>query len=177
MESIEFDHISLSKKCPFKNISGYYCFINYYDSRLIIDLPESNVVFDVNTTYTKPNLFIELNNKDLLYFNEKLKTTLLKLVYETGMYQLSIDQLDGYYVNPYKNIQFKKKYIDSLKIKMAIPQEIYRGNKIKGKLHISGMWFGENSFGPYMNLSDIEVINKKVIPLFLEESDSELELN
>ena len=176
MDQINFDNVTISKAKPFKNINGKYCFINYQGDKLLIDLPVSTVTFDVNLSFDKPNIFINLTNPVLSSFNDNLKQTLVKLVYNAGIYTYSHDALTDFYVNPHKTAQSKKKFTDTLKLKLATPVELCRGNQIKGTLHVSGMWFSENSFGPYLNITDIEVVNTPVKSLFLEESDSEVEM-
>ena len=176
MDQINFDHVTISKAKPFKNINGKYCFINYQNDKLLIDLPVSTVTFDVNLNFDKPNLFINLTNSEVISFNENLKDKLVKLVYNAGIYTYSHEVLTDFYVNPHKVVQSKKKFTDTLKLKLAAPVELSRGNQIIGTIHISGMWFSENSFGPYFNITDIEVINTPIKSLFLEESDSEIEV-
>jgi len=176
MNQINFEHITISKPKPFKNINGKYCFINYQNDKLLIDLPVSTVTFDVNLKFDKPNLFINLANPMLMSFNESLKKTLVQLVYNAGIYTYTHEILTDFYVNPHKVVHSKKKFSDTLKLKLAAPVELCRGNQIKGTVHVSGMWFSENSFGPYLNITDVEVVNTPIKSFFIEESDSEIEM-
>ena len=173
---IEFNKLTISKCTPFKNINGKYCFINYDGGKLIVKLPVlSTVLFDINLNYPKPNLFINLTNPQLIGFNELLKNALITHVFEHKIYgHTPMEILDGYYVNPHKMIQSKKKIADTLKLKLGKSMSLSRGDQINGSIHISGMWFNENSFGPYFNIDTVEVVDGPVKSLFVETTNKPL---
>jgi hypothetical protein len=180
MENIDFEKITISKAYNFKNINGKYCHINYLDNYLEFDL-NAAVAFNVNFNYPKPNLFIYLN-KNTTTFNKNIKDTLVKLVEAESrtIFGKNLDStvLSEFYCDPHKNIQKGKKFLDVLKLKIncAGINELFRNTRVNLKVHISGMWFSENSFGPYLNVTEIEVLENLHKSLFIEEPESEIDL-
>ena len=86
MESIE--DISLSKVYPFKNVDGKYCFINFNEissKKLIINLNETEVAYDSTNGVVMLKKF-----NSLFTFLDKLKGTLVGLVYDKFIYNTSV---------------------------------------------------------------------------------------
>jgi hypothetical protein len=157
---MNLDLITFSNKERFKNIPGYYCNIFYNLLPFSIEI-KGTVVFDVKMDVNKPNVFIYLN-QSTGSFMEELDS------------KLSI--FEGNYVSPRKVLKNKKKFIDVLKLKLLdfSEKEILRGTQINMCIHISGIWFSENSYGPYLNITSIKKIEIIRESYFIdEESDTE----
>ena len=176
MENILFDQIRISKIHNFKVNKGKYCFVNY-PNKLIVDI-SGTIAFDVDYSYNRPNIFININ-KDTLDFVNDVKTSLVKNVHMSvkdifGTYK-TIETLTDCYCNPHKITQVNTVYTDLLKMKINCEGEsLLKGTKVNLSVHISGMWFSESSYGPYFNVIGIDVINvpKKEF-IFLDDSDDE----
>jgi hypothetical protein len=165
MDLIQFDHITLSKLHPFKNIEGDYCFINYQD-KLIINIPETEVVYDSNGSY----VLLSIKGTTIFTFMEQLKETLINQVYEKHIYSNTpVKTLFEFYVSPHK---ISKNGKNILKCKCS---EIFEKNtKINAKIHVSGMWFSKTSFGPYFLIHHVEKIPNVCL---ITDSDSDTEIN
>jgi len=187
MDSLDFNKISISKAYNFKNINGKYCHVNYNEipdntGKLEFETT-GTIAFDVNKSYPKPNLFIYIN-KDLEEFENSLKKRLTQLVSNNSNYiygeYLDLSVCSDFYCSPHKTIQKGKKMLDVLKLKIIsnenIPPELSRNKVVKLKVHVSGMWFSENSFGPYFNVNEFEILEKEKKSYFLEDPDSEIDL-
>ena len=156
------DTIKIGKLFPFKNINGKYTSFD----KILIEFPISTVSY-----HSGDNLFIYLNTFTSKFVSD-LKETLIKQVYDRGVYKVSKQTLSEFYVNPHKNI----KYRDVLKLKNYNQEFLKKGTRIKITTAITGMWFSENSFGPYISIDSLEVITQK--SLFIEDSsDSDPEIN
>ena len=112
-----------------------------------------------------------LNNKKLkiFYFNEPYWSGYKKI------YNVSKETLGEFYVSPIKLI--KNKEFIKLKLIHSELKTVSKGMRVKCKVHISGMWFSESSFGCYFNVLNLEIIENVKKPLFLEDSESEIEIN
>jgi hypothetical protein len=182
MDSLDFNKVSISKAYNFKNINGKYCHINYDETKLEFEIT-GTIAFDVNKNYPKPNLFIYLT-KEIEEFENSLKKRLTQLVSNNSKYiygeYLDLAVSSDFYCSPHKTIQKGKKFLDVLKLKIIlnenIPEELPRNKLVKMKVHVSGMWFAENSYGPYFNVTNIEVLEKEKKSYFLEDPDSEIDL-
>jgi len=165
MDLIQFDHIVLSKLHPFKNIDGQYCFINYQD-KLIINIPETEIVYDSNGSY----VLLAIKGNAFFKFMDQLKETLINQVYEKHIYSnISPQTLSEFYVSPHK---ISKNGKNILKCKCS---EIFEKNtKINAKIHVSGMWFSKTSFGPYFLIHELEKIPNVCL---IEDSYSDTEIN
>jgi hypothetical protein len=172
MESIDLSTFSLSKLREFKNIGGKFCFIN---PELIVDFPVSTVKYNVNFEENKPTLVVNFTNKYLVSFIESLKTKVIDLVYNKKIYNVPKETLSEFYVSPIKS--FKNKDFIKLKLLHSELKTVSKGMRVKPKVHISGMWFAESSFGCYFNVLNLEIIENVKKPLFLEDSESEIEIN
>ena len=88
----------------------------------------------------------------------------------------TIETLTDCYCNPHKITQINTVYTDLLKMKIncETTENLSKGTKVNLSVHISGMWFGESSYGPYFNIIAINVIEvpKKEF-MFLDDSDDE----
>jgi hypothetical protein len=166
MDSVIFDKIFLSKKKYFKNIQGQYCFINYLNDKLVIDFPPSEVLFDVDFSYPKPNVIIKLTPE----VSNFIDTIDKKLASLTEGYQ---------YCSLRKVAPVGKKYSDTLKLKIVQPeiQELLKKTKVNLKIHISGLWYDQYSCGPYFNIVSIDSIASEKKCLINVESDSDIEIN
>ena len=157
------DSIKIDKLYPFKNINGRYTSFE----KVFIDFPLSIVSYHANN-----NLFIYLNTFTT-DFSNNLKESLIKKVYNRGVYQASIETLSEFYVNPHKVIKFR----DVLKLKWVNGDFLKKGTRVKMTVCISGMWFSEASFGPYLSIETIEVIENVHKSLFItDSSDSDIEI-
>jgi len=157
------DSIKIDKLYPFKNISGKH---TSFES-VHIDLGVSTVSY-----YTASNLYLFLNTFTTKFTND-LKETLIKKVYNRGVYNVSKETLSEFYVNPHKVI----KLCDVLKLRIVDQDFLKKGTQVKIIVKISGMWFGDASFGPYLNIESLEVINfNKSLFIEPDSSDSELEV-
>jgi hypothetical protein len=156
MESLKIGKIS-----SFKNINGRYTSFE----PIIIDFPVSTVSYHLDE-----NLFIYLNTFTTKFVND-LKQTLVNKVHERNIYKVSKETLSEFYVNPHKNI----KYRDVLKLKNYNEGFLKKGTRVKLNVAITGLWFSEASFGPYISIHTLEVIMHK--PLFIQsDSDSDVEI-
>jgi len=157
------ENLKINKLYPFKNINGKY---TTFDEKVLTDLPVSTVSYHSNS-----NLFIFLNTFTTKFAND-LKETLIKKVHQRGVYQVSKETLSEFYVNPHKTIKFR----DVLKLKADPELEfLKKGTRVKITLALTGMWFSEVSFGPYISIDSIEIIKNK--SLFIpDDTDSDLEI-
>jgi len=177
MDSVNFDQIRISKVHNFKVNKGKYCFINY-PNKLIVDV-SGTIAFDVDYSYNRPNIFININKETLDFVND-IKTSLVKNVHMSvkdifGTYK-TIETLTDCYCNPHKITQINTVYTDLLKMKIncETTENLSKGTKVNVSVHISGMWFGESSYGPYFNIIAINAVEvpKKEF-MFLDDSDDE----
>jgi hypothetical protein len=163
---INFDDITLSKRKYFKNVKGEYCFINYQNEKLIVDFPKSEVLFDVDFSYSKPNLIIKLKDDSLNTFIDSLDKKLASLCRNE-------------YCSLRKTAPVGKKYSDTLKLKILDSGDIstiLRRTNVNLKVHISGMWFDEYSCGPYLNIIGLGVVPFEKKCLITNDSDSEIDI-
>jgi hypothetical protein len=158
------DSIKIDKLYPFKNIKGKY---TSFAEPVQIEFPVSNVSY-----YTDSNLYIYANTFIHSFAND-LKETLVKKVYNRGVYQgVSKETLSEFYVNPLKVIKLH----DVFKVRIANQNFLKKGTPVKMNLKITGMWFGESSFGVYINVESLEVITIQSESHFINDSsDSEPE--
>ena len=157
------DSVRLSKLYPFKNIDGKYCFIN---GDLYLDLPETEVVYDSNGS----SIMLQLPEQTISFL-ENVKQVLVGLVYEKYIFgNISLDCLSEFYVSPHKKSKNGKNMV-----KCKCKTIFQRKTKVKVKIHISGMWFGEKSFGPYFTVDTIEPRPTKCL-ISTEDSDSDSEI-
>jgi hypothetical protein len=176
MLDIKFENIVLSKLYPFKNTDGQYCFINYRGGdtkEVMIDNNNSEVAYDTKNGIVMLNINQKgfTNIPSFFSFLDKLKENLINLVYEKGVYgNISLQTLSEFYVSPHK---VSKNGKDLLKCKCNGLFD--RKTKVKVSIHISGMWFGQSSFGPYFTITQIEKIQN--VCLIKEDSDSDTEIN
>ena len=180
LNTIEFTKIKLAivKKELTK------CYINYSvpkDNKLIIALPVSTVAFDVDFSYNRPNISINLVDQELIDFNSHLKNFIIESVYKNSkkIYgaQKTMEALSELYCNPHKSAPVGKKYTDLMQLKInknSLPELNFLNKKSKVALtvHISGLWFSEKSFGPYINVIGIEAPEIKKCDFV--DSDTEL---
>ena len=173
LNTIEFQNIKLA---VVKN--KYY--INYppsKDNKLSIEFPLVNVAFDVNFSYDRPTLTIDMNSPGLEEFNAKLKETLVDLVYKNSkkIYpdHQTLPQLEQLYCPPYKTYNARKKfmYLKLDKRKLGNLDVLKRNTKVYLTVNISGLWISDQSFGPYINVVDVKYPRAND---FLDESDSEI---
>jgi hypothetical protein len=156
------DSIKINKLYPFKNINGQYTSFE----PITIEFPVSTVSY-----YTEQNLYLYTNSFITKFAND-LKETLVKKVYNKGVYPGSKETLSEFYVNPLKVI----KLADVFKLRIMDQDFLKKGTKVKISVKVTGMWFGESSFGPYINVDNLEVITVKPESHFIDDSsDSEPE--
>lgn len=179
------NNIRVGRLNNYKNNSGKFCFINYFhddndlskdlsadntkfnliknEDKLIINLPKSRVAFDTNLDYDKPNLFINLNNKDLISFNNSLKDIIINSVYNINLYGKDLETLAKFYNDPIQIKQKTGKKLLKLKIlkqRLASPIDILqKGSMVNLNIHVSGIWFNGENFGPYYNIVDLKKLN------------------
>lgn len=152
------DSIKINKLYPFKNINGKY---TSFDP-VTIEFPISTVSY-----YTEQNLYLYTNNFITKFAND-LKETLVKKVHAKGVYSASKESLSEFYVNPLKVI----KLAEVFKLRIFDQDFLKKGTKVKISIKVTGMWFGEASFGAYINVETLEVITVKPESHFIEEPDS-----
>ena len=171
MDSTNLENVVLSKLYPFKNTDGQYCFINYHgsDNKLIIN-GEAEVAYDTKNGVLMLNINKKSFCKNFFTFLDSLKETLVNIVCDKGIYgNISLQTLSEFYVSPHK---ISKNGKDLLKCKCNGLFD--RKTKVMVDIHISGMWFGKSSFGPYFTITQIEKV--QTICLIKEETDSDIEL-
>ena len=157
------DSIKIDKIYPFKNINGKYT-----------SFEPVNIQFPISTVsyYTNNNLFLYANPFITKFAND-LKETLIKKVYTRGVYSVSKETLGEFYVNPLKLIKLN----DVFKLRIVDQEFLKKGTQVKINVKITGMWFGESSFGAYLNVDSLEVITVQSESHFIDDSsDSEPEL-
>jgi hypothetical protein len=153
--------ITLSKRRDFKNIKGQFCYINTRENKLYIDLQGCQVLYDVDTSYTKPNLILILS-KEASKIIEELDSKLESLIKNKTYVSL-------------RKVATNKKFSDTIKLKLLDPpKELLRKTKISVHVHVSGMWFDEHSAGPYMSVESYTIPVKEcaIVP----DSDSEIDI-
>ena len=156
------DSIKINKLYPFKNINGKYTSFE----PITIEFPVSTVSY-----YTEQNLYLYTNTFITKFAND-LKEILVNKVYNKGVYSVSKGTLSEFYVNPLKVIKLS----DVFKLRITDQDFLKKGTKVKISMKITGMWFGESSFGPYLNVDSLEVITTKPESHFIDDSsDSEPE--
>jgi len=172
--------IVFSKVYNYKNVDGKFCYINLINDYYVINLPTSKVIFDVDYSCNKPTLVISLTDKKLIEFIDEFKKTVINHVYHNckqifGV-QKSLSALEEFYCNPVKKSLTKKYFADTLKLKLLNQKinPLMRNTKIDIVLHISGIWFSNDSFGPYFDVMDLTLIElpftpKKNIYSFIDE--------
>ena len=176
MDNLEF--ITFSKVYNYKNVDGKFCYINLNNDYFYVNLPTSKVIFDVDYSYNKPTLVISLTDKNLIEFIDNFKKIVIDFVYHNckqifGV-QKSLSALEEFYCSPVK--KSLKHFADTLKLKLLNKKinPLMRNTKIDITLHISGLWFNSDSFGPYFDVMDLTLIElpftpKKNIYSFIEE--------
>ena len=152
------DSIKINKLYPFKNINGKYTSFE----PVTIEFPASTVSY-----YTEQNLYLYANSF-ITKFASDLKETLVNKVYNKGVYSVSKNTLYEFYVNPLKTVKLSEVF----KLRITDQEFIKKGTKVKISLKVTGMWFGEASFGPYLNVDTLEVITIKPESHFIEDLDS-----
>ena len=160
MELIKPESVRIDKLFPFKNIKGRYCSFE----PVIIEFPISTVSY-----YTQNNLFI-YTNKFITSFANDLKELLVKKVFDRNVYSVTKEVLSDFYVNPLKVI----KLCEVLKLRVVDQDFLKKGTQVKMVIKITGMWFGDASFGAYIVIDHLDVIDNK--SHFIEASDSDEEL-
>jgi len=185
LNNVEFENITFSKVNNFKTNDGKFCYLNCLNENLIVNFPETTVAFNVNMSFEKPKLLIH-TNPQITSFNEKIKELITEYVYNNSKHiyqtQKSKETLSEFYCNPLKTFQIKSKFVDVLQLKMFCESPDLKYNtKVSLSVHVSGVWFSQQSFGPYYSVIGVNVLQsppKKVKSfLFIEEPESETEIN
>jgi hypothetical protein len=162
------------------------CYINYNDKdKLDVEFPISSVTFNVDFSYNRPNLSINLIDHELIEFNSKLQNLIVENVFKNSkkIYgtQRTREALQELYCNPQKFAPAGKKYYDLLQLKinknMVKTDSLSKGDKVKLTVQVSGLWFSETSFGPYLNVISIEKDIKKKIEFVDSDSDTEINID
>jgi hypothetical protein len=156
------------------------CYINYGKNKLDVEFPVSKVAFNVDFSYNRPNLSITLTEFELINFNNTLDQLIIESVYKNSKLiygtQKTMEALEELYCSPHKIAPTGKKYYDLLQLKVnknfVMSGCLNKNDRVKLLVQISGLWFSETSFGPYLNVIGVEKegTTKKVDFI---ESDSE----
>ncbi len=160
--------INFSKVYNYKNNDGKFCYINKPDHPFTIDIPVSSVAFNVESN----KLVLNLIDPDFIDFVDQFNKMAIDYVYNKAKYIYgdwkTMDEIEKSYINPMK----KAKYT-SLKLKLNFKktEPLVRNTKVSVKLHISGLWFSNDIFGPYFDVMDFDVKkqNSKNTCLFIED--------
>lgn len=182
-KNIVFDGIQVGKINYYKSNDGKFCFIKYFGTKLIVNLPVSIITFDVDFSYTKPNVFIYLNDNKLIEFNNNIKELIVKHVFDNSVdiygHQKTMESLSEFYSNPHKVSKTKNSFSDLLKLKLKcqVNENLPKRTKVKLSVEISGIWFSQSSFGPYYDIVDLEVVtdSQKKCLIVQDNSDSDVE--
>ena len=181
INNIEFDKIKLS---VLNTDNKLKCYINYLlrkDNKLVVTFPLSTVAFDVDFTYTRPNLSIYLTDTGLIKFIDDLKHTIVSAVFKESkkIYgtQKTMEALNELYCNPHKFAPVRKFYTDLLQLKISAThlgslKVLKKKTKVYLTVYISGIWVSEKSFGPYLNVIGLEY--PSTVNDFVDDSDSEI---
>ena len=183
-------NIVFSKIYDYKSNDGKFCYVNENEKNFIINLPTSKVIFDVDYTFNRPTLTIGLVDAGLIEFIDAFGKEVINYVYQNSkkIYntQKSLNSLEEFYCSPHKKSLAKKNYTDTLKMKLLNQKinPLSRNTKIDIVLHISGIWFSNDSFGPYFDVMDLTLVElphiraKNVYSFVAEElSDDEITIN
>jgi hypothetical protein len=190
INSIDYSKIEISNIKKFLTNDGHFCYIKYNNDKLYVELPVSTVTFNVDLNKDKNILSLNLNknNESLSTFNENIKQMAINRVYDKNVYNYTpTTVLNEFYCNPHKIAKNGKKYEDVLKLKILKNKlrcdvsELPHGCKIKTVIDVFGLWFSNNSFGPYYTVVDIEIIEtlqKKINkPEFIESEENDIDLS
>jgi hypothetical protein len=163
----------LGKPKNFKNISGSYAYITPSCSFSFV----SNVLFDVNFNDTKPSIYVA-NNKIINETLDSLRNKLIDCIYDNRIYNVSKETLKEYYISPIKKVKKGKKLVESVKLKISDPEinVLCKKSKVELQVNVSSIWINEKSFGVYLNVTNVQIQEKKCL-LVSVESDSDIELN
>jgi len=121
-----------------------------------------NVIVKISDciAYSEGNgLIIKNLDQETLTFFDDLKKDLVHKVYSLGIKKSTMICLEEFYCNPIKNGG------NFLKINKG---DIPFDSIIDVDVFISGLWFGDKSWGPYLTV----MLSKNSGPLFIEDSDS-----
>jgi hypothetical protein len=167
-------NFKISKLRKFKNIEGNYAFIN----QPLKTTFTSDVVFDVKFNELKPVLMVNLTNQIENYITE-LKEAVISEVYKKKIYQMSKEELTDFFVSPIKTVKKGKKLVSVLKLKITDPEinNLPRKTKVNLEVTVSSLWFNDTSFGVYLNVEKVNVINEPKKCLLVDTSDTESEIN
>jgi hypothetical protein len=181
------EKITFSKVYNYKTNDGRFCYINGADRNVYITVPECTTVFDVDYSTHRPQLVINTKGTNVLSLIESLKNQIVdhvstnsKYIYGTTKPREIIEEL---YCSPVKRSLVKRTYIDTLKTKVCMNSQIPlpRGTKVSLKIHVSGLWFSADSYGPYLDVVELNILEActppKNIYMFVDEhSESEIEI-
>ncbi len=164
-------NFKISKLRNFKNIQGSYAFVNPEITTEFV----STVIFDVKFNELKPVMMLSLN-KSIEDFLDELKKSLIEEVYRRKIYNCSKEDLNGYFVDPVKTVKQGKKLAECVKMKITDPdiKKLSKKTNVKCGVSISSVWFNETSFGVYLNVTKVEIPEKKCL---IVDSDCESEIN
>ena len=174
--------VTFSKVYNYKTNDGRFCYINGVDKNVYITVPECTVVFDVDYSAHRPQLVITTKGTDIIPAIESLNTQIIDHVSQ-NIFTKSRDIVKELYCSPIKRSLVKRKYVDTLKTKVCTTSQIPlpRGTKVSLKIHVSGVWFSADSYGPYLDVVDMNVLEvftpPKNVYMFVDEhSESEIEI-
>jgi hypothetical protein len=176
--------VTFSKVYNYKTNDGRFCYINGVDKNVYLDVPECTVVFDVDYSTHRPQLVINTKGTDVLQAIESLNRQIIDHVFQ-NIYNTtkSRELIEQFYCSPIKRSLVKRKYVDTLKTKLCMTSQIPlpRGTKVSLKIHVSGVWFSADSYGPYLDVVDMNVLEvftpPKNVYMFVDEhSESEIEI-
>ena len=182
----QLKNIKFSKIFNYNKNDGKFCYVNDDKQNMIVSLPTSKVTFDVDYNYNRPNLIINLTDSNLIEFINVFNKLAIEHVYRNSReiygFQKSHESLEEFYCNPHKKCLAKKNFTDTLKLKLLNKKinPLMRNTKVDIILHISGLWFSSDSFGPYFDIMDITLIElpfkKKINVYSFINEDSEEEI-
>jgi hypothetical protein len=174
--------VTFSKVYSYKTNDGRFCYINGADKNVYITVPECTVVFDVDYSIHRPQLIINTKGTDIIPAIESLNTQIIDHVSQ-NIFTKSRELTEQFYCSPIKRSLVKRTFIDTLKTKICMTSQIPlpRGTKVSLKIHVSGLWFSADSYGPYLDVVELSVLEAytppKNIYMFIDEnSESEIEI-
>jgi hypothetical protein len=172
------EFILFSDVRKFKTNDGRYCLTMYGDVNdrkpFQVEFPYNIVAYDVDLTVNRPNVFVYLNDQKLSDFNDKIKDRVVEYVFKNSnnIYgiQKSMEELESSYSNPKKVKKNKKSFSNMLKLKLSVNgvESLARKTRVKLLVDISGIWFSEDTFGPYYDIAKIDTIAAPVKCLIVD---------
>ena len=172
--SINFSNIK-----KFKTNDGKYCLIDYDSKHFHVELPHNIVAYDVDMSVNRPNVFVYLNDTKLSDFNDLIKKEIVNYVFNNsfsiyGTFK-TVEELEQCYSNPKKIKKNKNSFSNILKLKLANKnglEQITRNSRVKMIVDISGVWFSDQSFGPYYDIIQLDVIPLEPSKCLFIDTDS-----